>query len=89
MHGAGWGWWLLMSVGMVAFWAAAIYLLLWVVRGARPLRRQGPADDVPSEAPLALLQRRLAGGVIGIDEYKERRSALDDEPSKPSAHAAA
>jgi putative membrane protein len=33
MHGIGWGWWLLMSVGMVAFWALVIYGIIWLVRG--------------------------------------------------------
>ena len=88
MHGAGWGWWLLMSIGMVAFWGAIIYLVVWLVRGAPPARRQETADS-PSEPPLEILQRRLAAGEISIDEYNERRDALDQERREPGTPVAA
>jgi putative membrane protein len=85
MHGAGWGWWLLMSVGMVAFWAGVVYLVVWLVRGVPPSRRQQPTDT-SSDPPLELLQRRLAAGEISVDEYNERRELLEGEPREP-AHA--
>lgn len=88
MHGAGWGWWLLMSFGMVAFWAAVIYLVAWLVRGAPPSLRQQPTET-PSETPLELLERRLAAGEIAVDEYNERREALEQEGLKPGAPIAA
>ena len=87
MHGAGWGWWIFMSLGMVAFWAAVIYLVVWLVRGAPPARRQQPTEPT-IETPLALLQRRLAAGEISIDEYNERRQVLDEEPAEPAAPVA-
>lgn len=82
MHGAGWGWWVLMSIGMVAFWAAVIYLIVWLVRGAPPAR--GPDASAPrGETPLELLQRRLAAGEISVGEFNERRKALEHEPRGP------
>jgi putative membrane protein len=33
MHSFGWGWWLVMSIGMVAFWALVIYGIVWLIRG--------------------------------------------------------
>jgi putative membrane protein len=33
MHGVGWGWWLLMSVGMVGFWGLVIWAIVALVRG--------------------------------------------------------
>lgn len=82
MHGAGWGWWILMSVGMVAFWAAVVYLVVWLVRGAPRSRGQQPAGT-PSETPLELLRRRLAAGEISVEEYDERRTVLEDAPREP------
>ena len=87
MHGAGWGWWILMSVGMVAFWAAVIYLVVWLVRGAPPARRQEPTET-STETPLDLLQRRLAAGEISVDEYNERRQVLEQEPRDGGAPVA-
>ena len=76
MHGAGWGWWILMTIGMVAFWAAIIYLVVWLVRGTRSARDQQPMNT-SSETPLEILKRRLAAGEISVDEYNEKRAALE------------
>jgi hypothetical protein len=38
MYGVGWGWWLLMTVGMVAFWSRVIYDIVRLARSARGLR---------------------------------------------------
>ena len=82
MHGAGWGWWILMSIGMVAFWAGVIYLAVWLVRGA-PWTRGEPPADTPNGTPLELLQHRLAAGEISVEEYDERRAALEPDPREP------
>ena len=79
MHNAGWGWWIVMSIGMVAFWALIIYAIVWLVRGR-------PADlheERRGERPEEILNRRLAQGEISIDEYKQLRAALHQTPGKP------
>lgn len=72
-HGeAGIGWWIVMMLGMVVFWGAAIALIVWLVRGGGiDLRRRPPED------PLEILKRRLADGSISVEEYEQRRAALE------------
>lgn len=54
---------------------------LWV--GARLLRpRKG---ERPQDSPRALLERRLAGGEIGPEEYFEREAILRSGAPPPSA----
>jgi len=77
MHGAGWAWWVLMSLGMVALSGLVIFGVLSFIR------RDGEGRDEPAravESPLTVLKRRLAGGEISVDEYEELRTALADEP---------
>jgi putative membrane protein len=77
----GWGWWLLMSLGMVAFWALVIYGLVWLARGggsprgsrSEPVERAEPAREV--------LKRRLAAGDITVEEYEELRRVIEEEPA--------
>lgn len=66
----GWGAWLVMSLGMAAFWAAVIWLFLNVVRttwdGATPSERE----------PEKTLADRYARGEIDEDEYQRRLDTL-------------
>lgn len=73
MDDVGWGWWIVMSVGMVAFWGLLIYGIVSLARG-------GPRSSEPaaSEAPITLLQRRMAAGEISVEEYERLRAALED-----------
>jgi putative membrane protein len=81
MHDIGWGWWLLMSIGMVAFWALVIYGAVWLLRGERPQGREQERLEDPQE----VLKRRLAAGEISIDEYQQLRDAIEERPSSPIA----
>lgn len=84
MHDVGWGWWLLMSVGMVTFWALVIYGVVWLARGGGS---QAP-NERPPESAHEVLKRRLAGGEISIEEYERARRAMaDGEPVEPRAGA--
>lgn len=59
-------------LAMIAFWALIAVLLVWAVRdfaAPRPERAPSPTD---------LLERRLAAGEIGVEEYRERRAAIED-----------
>ncbi len=84
MHDFGWGWWLLMTVGMIAFWGLVIYGIVWLVRGGQnPQRPEQP----PEQSPKEILQRRLAEGEISIDEYNKLLAALE-EHKPPQSRAA-
>ena len=71
-HMGGWGVvdWLFMA----AFWALIIVGLFWLIREASGSRKETPPS--PSE----VLERRLAGGEIGVDEYRQRLDALKGAP---------
>jgi putative membrane protein len=81
MHDIGWGWWLMMSIGMVAFWALLVYGLVWLLRGDRGQQREA----VPEQGPDEILKRRLAAGEITIAQYENLREALDERPREPAA----
>ena len=77
--GNGWGWgsWILMTVGTVAFWAFVITAVVLAIRyltGSRGSAAsaassgQNRADDVLAE--------RFARGEIDENEYRQRLSAL-------------
>jgi putative membrane protein len=76
MHDIGWGWWFVMSIGMVAFWAAVIYGLVWMLRGERKAER----DELPSDSPEQILKRRLAQGEISIEQYERLRETIEPRP---------
>ena len=80
MNDVGWGWLLVMSVGMVGFWALVIYGVVWLTRNT-----SSRAPDEPSrESPDELLKRRLASGEIGVEEYERLRQAMaGDAPAEP------
>lgn len=65
----GGGWWVLMVVMMVIFWGAVIVAAVWAARAFVAHGRE------KSDA-IALLERRLAGGEISPEEYRERRDIL-------------
>ena len=80
----GGGWWILMMIGMVAFWAVVISAIVRAARGGLE-RRSG--SSIPAESPLETLDRRLAEGSVTPEEYRERREILersDDRAAVPS-----
>jgi putative membrane protein len=68
----GEGWWIVMAVGMVLFWGLLIFVLIRTLAPDRNRREESKPDN-----PLAILDRRLAEGLISPDEYRERRGMLD------------
>jgi uncharacterized membrane protein len=73
MHDMGWGWALLMTIA----WLAILGLLVGVVLTAVRDRR--------TPSPRETLDRRLATGEIGIDEYERARAAMSREGTGGSA----
>lgn len=79
MHDTGAGWWIVMPLGMIAFWALVIWAI-WRTVSDRP-REQGP-PAVP-ETPVEILDRRLAAGEITVGEYEELRETLEGRSRAP------
>jgi putative membrane protein len=71
MHDWGAGWWIVMMLGMLVFWALVIVGIVWVVR-----ELGGGRSERDRESPVDVLQRRLAEGDISVEEYERRRQAL-------------
>lgn len=90
MHGGdvGFGWWLVMTIGMVLFWGGVVALLVFLLRGdGRGSRSQDAAPAGPT--PREVLDRRLAEGSIDVEEYERRRRLLQGfETSAESDDAA-
>ena len=85
MNDVGWGWWVLMSVGMVVFWGLVVYGVVWLARSANSADRASTVPPGPTESPQHVLKRRLASGEISVDEYDTLRSVVDDAgPSAPT-----
>jgi len=72
----GFGWWLVMTLGMVVFWGAVIAVVVWLLRGGDFASRS--ASSPPQDAaPAEILDRRLADGSLSVEEYERRRRLLD------------
>ena len=70
--GAG-GW-----VAMIAFWALVIVAIVWIARELAGSRLDG------SSSAMQVLERRLAAGEIGVEEYRQRKAALEDDSGRIS-----
>ena len=58
---------------MVVFWGSVVALIVWAVYSTRPARRVGLGA-------LEILERRLAEGEIGVEEFEDRRKVLASHP---------
>lgn len=85
-HNPGWGGWLLMTFGMVAFWALVIVAVVALVRA---LREPGaPSTPQPTQTsspdPLRLLDERFARGEMDVEDYRTRRELLAAHATGPT-----
>jgi putative membrane protein len=71
MHDTGSGWWVLMMIGMVLFWALVVAGVVWLVHSGIG---QGPRT--PAKSASDTLDERLASGEISVEEYEQRRQVL-------------
>jgi uncharacterized membrane protein len=85
MHDIGWGWWALLSIGVVVFWGAVVYAIVSFMR----LRAVERADGPWPESPDQILKRRLAEGDLSIDEYERLNSTLHPERRTPGHRTSA
>lgn len=82
------GWWIVMMIGMLLFWALLVVGIVWLVR-SRAGGGNGPGSAPRDEgaAPLEILERRLAEGSISVEEYEERRRVLTGPAGSASGEA--
>lgn len=71
MDNWGAGWWILMTVLMVAFWGLVIFGVVWLVRSLVGGNPSGHGRNA-----IELLDHRLASGEISPEEYRQRRAVL-------------
>lgn len=69
--GIGWGGWLVMLLGMVAFWGLVVWAVVVLFRDAR----SGDVRPVHRD-PLDILDERFARGEIDETEYQARADVL-------------
>ncbi|MEJ7705718.1 MAG: hypothetical protein WKF47_19830 [Geodermatophilaceae bacterium] len=74
-HMSGWGWWTLMTLGMIVFWGALIVGVVLLLRS--PRSATGPsASPAVRPSPERILAERFASGEIDENEYSGRLDAL-------------
>jgi len=71
-----------MTFGMIAFWAALVYGIVWFVRSGRPV--DDGRQSTP-EPPEEILKRRLAAGDVSLEEYERLLEAIQDRSRDPVA----
>lgn len=78
----GWGWMTVMMLGMVVFWGAVIFGIVWFIRS---VERRGPTtgEAVMRESPLEILERRFAEGAMTPEDYRARRQVLANGGADP------
>ena len=74
--GWGAGGWLLMILLMLAFWAAVIVGVIWLVRSTRGSSSLPPPNPGNEKTARGILDERLARGEISEEEYTRRRELL-------------
>ena len=71
--GMGWAGWVFMGL----FWIALLALIIWLVVKLLPGTTRRPPQGPPAgEAPLDILDRRVARGEIDQETYRAQRAAL-------------
>jgi putative membrane protein len=82
-YGGDWGWagWILMTVGMVAFWALVITVVVLAVRYlAGPRGTAASLSGSGQARAQGVLAERFARGEIDENEYRQRLSLLREYP---------
>lgn len=70
--GMGWGGWLVMAVGMVAFWALVVWAVVAIFRSTQ----SAAGGESAHREPLDILDERFARGEIDETEYRARAEVL-------------
>ena len=68
---SGWGW-LLMTLGILGFWALVAVLALALLRHPGPPNQQPQPGQQPRPGAEDILAERLARGELDPEEYRQR-----------------
>lgn len=76
-NGPVWGGWIMMAVGMFAFWALVFVVVIALTRGGRddPARGSGGPEH---EDPMRVLDERFARDEIDPQDYQAGRALLSE-----------
>jgi putative membrane protein len=74
---SGWGW-LLMTMGMLGFWALVAVLAFALLRRPGQPHQQPPPDQQPRPGAEEILAERLARGELDPEEYRQRLQTLQE-----------
>ena len=78
---SGWGW-LLMTLGMLGFWALVAVVTVALLRRPGQPHQQPQPDQQPRPNPEEVLAERLARGEIDPDEYRQRLQTLQETTNR-------
>ena len=74
---SGWGW-LLMTLGILGFWALVAVLALALLRHPGPPNQQPQPGQQPRPGAEEILAERLARGELHPEEYRQRLQTLQE-----------
>jgi putative membrane protein len=74
--------WLLMSLGMLGFWALVAVLALALLRRPGQPHQQPQPDQQPRQNPEEVLAERLARGELDPDEHRQRLQTLQETTNR-------
>jgi putative membrane protein len=78
---SGWGW-LLMTLGMLGFWALVAVLALALLRRPGQPDQQRPTGQQPRPGAEEILAERLARGELDPEEYRQRPQTLQETTNR-------
>ena len=78
---SGWGW-LLMTMGMLGFWALVAVLAFALLRRPGQPHQQPQPDEQPRPGAEEILAERLARGELDPDEYRQRLQTLQETTNR-------
>lgn len=77
-QGMGGGWWALMIIGMVVFWAIFVIGVVALLRHYGP-RRSEPSSTAPANSAIEILKERFARDELTEEEYSRRLALLKEQ----------
>jgi uncharacterized membrane protein len=72
------GGWVFMVLGNIVIWGLIFAFIIWLVQDWRTRQHQRETTSGPSATEI--LDRRLASGEIGTEEYERVRNTLGQPP---------